>query len=102
MTHLQRCNDLGGSLMFMKNNFGIKLTRSFITAFAVCSEHPRFKWERFKTALKSKSALLLRGTNTEDFIRVFDKIYNGNMSNKINFIRYFVDREYQEGEINDK
>ena len=101
ITHLQRCNDLGGSLMFIKNNFGIKLTRSFITAFAVCSEHPRFKWERFKTALKSKSALLLRGTNTEDFIRVFDKIYNGNMSNKINFIRYFVDREYQEDELND-
>ena len=85
---LQRCNEIGADLMFMKNNFNIRLTRSFITAYAVVSEHPRFKWDRFKTALKTKSAMLLRGTNTEDFVRVFDKIYNGNTSNKINFIRY--------------
>ena len=97
---LQRCNEIGSDLMFMKNNFNIKLTRSFITAYAVVSEHPKFKWDRFKTALKSKSALLLRGTNTEDFVRVFDKIYNGNVHNKINFIRYFIDREYQEDEEN--
>ena len=95
---LQRCNEIGADLMFMKNNFNIRLTRSFITAYAVVSEHPRFKWDRFKTALKTKSAMLLRGTNTEDFVRVFDKIYNGNTSNKINFIRYFIDREYQEDE----
>ena len=57
--------------------------------------------DSFKTALKSKSALLLRGTNTEDFVRVFDKIYNGNVQNKINFVRYFVDREYQDGEEDD-
>ena len=67
----------------------------------VLSEHPKFKWERFKTALKSKSALLLRGTNTEDFVRVFDKIYNGNVHNKINFTRYFIDREYQDDEEGD-
>ena len=97
---LQRCNEIGADLMFMKNNFNIRLTRSFITAYAVVSEHPKFKWDRFKTALKSKSALLLRGTNTEDFVRVFDKIYNGNVHNKINFIRYFIDREYQEDEEN--
>ena len=95
---LQRCNEIGADLMFMKNNFNIRLTRSFITAYAVVSEHPKFKWDRFKTALKSKSALLLRGTNTEDFVRAFDKIYNGNVHNKINFIRYFIDREYQENE----
>ena len=100
ITALQRCNDIGSSLMFMKNNFNIKLTRSFITAYAVVSEHPKFKWDRFKTALKSKSAMLLRGTNTEDFVRVFDKIYNGNVHNKINFTRYFIDREYQEDELN--
>ena len=98
---LQRCNEIGASLMFMKNNFNIRLTRSFITAYAVVSEHPKFKWERFKTALKSKSALLLRGTNTEDFVRVFDKIYNGNVHNKINFTRYFLDREYQDDEEGD-
>tara|TARA_A100000171_G_scaffold38933_1_gene38418 strand:+ start:318 stop:1097 length:780 start_codon:yes stop_codon:yes gene_type:complete len=98
---LQRCNEIGADLMFMKNNFNIRLTRSFITAYAVVSEHPKFKWDRFKTALKSKSALLLRGTNTEDFVRVFDKIYNGNVHNKINFVRYFVDREYQDGEEDD-
>ena len=98
---LQRCNEIGASLMFMKNNFNIRLTRSFITAYAVVSEHPKFKWERFKTALKSKSALLLRGTNTEDFVRVFDKIYNGNVHNKINFTRYFIDREYQDDEEGD-
>jgi hypothetical protein len=102
ITALQRCNDIGSSLMFMKNNFNIKLTRSFITAYAVVSEHPKFKWDRFKTALKSKSAMLLRGTNTEDFVRVFDKIYNGNVHNKINFTRYFIDREYQEDELNNK
>ena len=98
---LQRCNEIGSDLMFMKNNFNIRLTRSFITAYAVVSEHPKFKWERFKTALKSKSALLLRGTNTEDFVRVFDKIYNGNVHNKINFTRYFLDREYQDDEEGD-
>ena len=98
ITHLQRCNDIGSSLMYLKNNFNIKLTRGFITAYAVVSEHPKFKWDRFKNALKTKSALLLRGTNTEDFIRVFDKVYNGNTQNKINFIRYFIDRDYQKDE----
>lgn len=98
ITHLQRCNDIGSSLMYLKNNFNIRMTRGFITAYAVVSEHPKFKWERFKNALKSKSALLLRGTNTEDFVRVFDKIYNGNSPNKINFIRYFIDRDYQNNE----
>ena len=98
---LQRCNEIGASLMFMKNNFNIRLTRSFITAYGVVSELPKFKWQRFKTALKSKSALLLRGTNTEDFVRVFDKIYNGNVHNKINFTRYFIDREYQDDEEGD-
>lgn len=98
ITHLQRCNDMGSSLMYLKNNFNINLTRSFITAYAVVSEHPKFKWDRFKNALKTKSALLLRGTNTEDFVRVFDKIYNGNVHNKINFVRYFIDRDYQKDE----
>ena len=102
ITHLQRCNDIGSSLMYLKNNFNINLTRGFITAYAVVSEHPKFKWERFKNALKTKSALLLRGTNTEDFVRVFDKIYNGNVHNKINFVRYFIDRDYQKDEDQDQ
>ena len=95
---LQRCNEIGADLMYMKNHFNIKLTRAFVTAYAVCKEHPEFRWERFKTALKSKSALLLRGTNTEDFVRVFEKIYNGNAKLKVHFVRYFIDREYQEKE----
>jgi len=40
--------------------------------------------------------MLLRGTNTEDFITVFEKIYNSGSRNKVHFVRYFLDKEYQE------
>jgi len=96
ITTLQRVNEIGGDLMYMKNHFNIRLTRPFVMAYAVVKEHPSFRWDRFKTALKSKSAMLLRGTNTEDFITVFEKIYNSGSRNKVHFVRYFLDKDYQD------
>jgi hypothetical protein len=93
---LQRCNEIGSDLMYMKNHYNIRITRAFVTAYAIVKEHPSFRWDRFKTALKSKSAMLLRGTNTEDFITVFEKIYNSGSRTKVHFVRYFLDKDYQD------
>jgi hypothetical protein len=84
--------------MYMKNHFNIKLTRAFVTAYAVVKEHPKFRWERFKTALKSKSALLLEVQTRKILLEFLKKSINGNLETKCTLLDTFIDKDYQKDE----
>jgi len=74
-----------------------RLKRSVISAYIICDRHPQFDRNRFEKACKSKSALFLKGTSRNDFIEIFQKIYNGGLtrSKRINLLDWAINREYE-------
>ena len=75
-----------------------KMKRGFIRAYVVADRCPKWDFNRFKAAMKSKGARLLGAQTTEDYISQFDKIYNAGLvaSKKIKLARFFEDKDFLE------
>jgi hypothetical protein len=60
--------------------------------------HPKYDFQRFKTALKTKAAKLLAANNSDDYILQFDNIYNSGLRDKnkrMNLIQFTKDRDFE-------
>ena len=103
---IQNCDRIGNQLMYLKkylvgiDNTNRRIKRQIITAYIIADRHPKFSFDRFRTAIKTKSAWLLSGTSARDYIQIFQKIYNSGLAPKkrINLLDFFDTREYTEVE----
>ena len=101
---IEHCDRIGGQLNSLKkyligiDNSDRRIKRQIITAYIIADRHPKWQYERFKTALKSKSAWLLHGTTSKDYINIFQKIYNAGRKPKqrINLVEFFESKEYRD------
>ncbi len=99
---IENCDRIGGQLMSLKkyllgiDNSDRKIKRQMVTAYIIADRHPGFDYNRFKNAIKSKSAWLMTGTSARDYMQIFQKIYNSGLrpKKKINLIDFFDTREY--------
>ena len=73
------------------------LKRGFIRAYLVADKCPKWDFNRFKAAMKSKGSKLLGAISTEDYISQFQTIFNNGLSasKKIRLARFFEDKEYE-------
>ena len=100
---IANCDRIGFHLSKLRRYFysdsdsNKRLKRSVISAYIICDRHPKFEWTRFEKACRSKSALFLRGTSRNDFIEIFQKIYNGGLpkGKRINLLDWAINREYE-------
>jgi hypothetical protein len=79
-------------------NEGNSFKRPFIRAFSIMKRHPKYDFQRFKTALKTKAAKLLAANNSDDYILQFDNIYNSGLRDKnkrMNLIQFTKDRDFE-------
>ena len=79
-------------------NEGNSFKRRFIRAFSIMKRHPKYDFQRFKTALKTKAAKLLAANNSDDYILQFDNIYNSGLRDKnkrMNLIQFTKDRDFE-------
>ena len=103
---IQNCDRIGNQLMYLKkylvgiDNTNRRIKRQIITAYIISDRHPKFSFDRFRTAIKTKSAWLMSGTSARDYIQIFQKIYNSGLAPKkrINLLDFFDTREYTEVE----
>ena len=103
---IQNCDKIGSQLMYLikyflgMDNSDRRIKRQIVNAYIVAVRHPQFSFDRFKTAIKTKSAWLMSGTSTRDYIQIFQKIYNSGLvaKKKINLLDFFDNREYTEVE----
>jgi len=75
-----------------------RMKRGFIRAYMVADKCPKWDFNRFKAAMKSKGAKLLGSQTTEDYISQFQNIYNAGLvaSKKIKLARFYEDKEFEE------
>lgn len=75
-----------------------RMKRGFIRAYLVADRCPKWDFNRFKAAMKSKGSRLLGSQTTGDFISQFQNIYNAGLSasKKIKLARFFEDKEFEE------
>jgi len=75
-----------------------KMKRGFIRAYMISDKCPKWDFNRFKSAMKSKGAKLLGSQTTEDYISQFQNIYNAGLvaSKKIKLARFYEDKEFEE------
>jgi len=73
------------------------LKRGFIRAYLVADKCPKWDFDRFKAAMKSKGAKLLGAISTEDYVHKFQNIFNSGLTSdkKIKLSRFFEDKEYE-------
>ena len=101
---IEHCDRIGGQLNALKrffigaDNSDRRIKRQIITAYIIADRHPKWQYERFKTALKTKAAWLLHGTTSKDYIHIFQKIYNAGRTPKqrINLVEFFESKEYRD------
>lgn len=75
-----------------------RMKRGFIRAYMISDKCPKWDFNRFKAAMKSKGAKLLGSQTTEDYISQFQNIYNAGLvaSKKIKLARFYEDKEFEE------
>ena len=73
------------------------LKRGFIRAYLVANRCPKWDFNRFKAAMRSKGAKLLGAVSTEDYVSQFQVIFNTGLApdKRIKLARFFEDREYE-------
>ena len=99
---ITNCDRIGGQLMALKkyllgmDNSERRIKRQMVTAYIIADRHPKFSYDRFKNAIKTKSAWLLTGTSARDYLAIFQKIYNSGLkpNKRINLLDFFDTREY--------
>jgi len=79
---------------------GKKLKRQLIRAYLIMCKHPKFSFDRLKSAMKSKGGKLAAVTNSSDYIEQFDRVYNGGLTRdkKVDFLKFALDRDFDKRE----
>ena len=104
---IQHCDRIGAQLLKLKKYFlgtedtRRRIKRACVTAYLISDKHPKWDFDRFYTACKTKSAWFLSGTSTEDYINIFQKIFNSGLKDskkKINLVDFYKSKDYLETE----
>jgi len=77
---------------------GEKLRRGFIRAIFIANKKSNFNMDRVSVVIKKSGAKLDGCRSTEDYINTLGKIYDSGLerSKKINLIRFYENRQYEE------
>jgi hypothetical protein len=77
-----------------------KLKRQLIRAYLILCKHPKFSFDRLKSAMRSKGGKLSAVTSKDEYIEQLDRVYNGGLTRdkKVDLLKFALDRDFDKRE----
>jgi len=91
---LARFDRIAGEMAYINNV--LDESKGLKRGYLVADKCPKWDFDRFKAAMKSKGARLLGASSTGDYVYKFQNIFNSGLTpdKKIKLTRFFEDKEY--------